>query len=158
MRYHKRYLSISVLAVLLLVTAGAGPPACSSKDQPRTVADILIAAENAKRSLRATNRTDPATGITAQQDYDISFRLLAANRAYKSFINDELARLAADPSAQPNPDARKQAIAALVGSLKGLDDPTALGIKNEQSKALWRIAVTGLSTVIAGLEVLGGDK
>lgn len=146
--------SVMLLAVLILSTAAYGPPACNSSDQPRTVADILVTAGSVKRSLRDANRADPAVGITAQQDYDISSRLATANRAYKAFITDELARL--DAGGPQDPGARKAAINALVGSLRSIEDPAALGIKNPKSREVWRLAIAGLSTVIAGLEALGG--
>lgn len=158
MRGYRKHLSVMALVLLLLVTAGAGPPACDSKDQPRSVADILVTAGNVKRQLRELERVAPGTGITAQQDYDISYRLLAANKAYRGFINLELARLDADPNAIPNPDARRAAIIALVTSLRSLEDPGALGIKSAKARALWTQAITGLNNVIIGLELLQGGK
>jgi hypothetical protein len=122
------------------------------------VADILTSAGNVKRTLREQNRTNPATGISAQTDYDISAKLLKANRAYKSFVEDELARLAANPDAQPNPDARRQALAALVAALRDLEDPSILGIKNENSQKIWRDAIAGMNNVIEGIKVLQGGS
>lgn len=161
MRYLRR--SKSQLALIVLIASigfGFGPVACpfDSSEQPRTVADIMVAAGNVKRDLRERERQVPGTGITAQQDYDISFRLAQANRAYKQFIDDELARLAANPDAPPNPDARRNAINALVTSLKSIEDPGAIGIKSDGARKLWREGIKGLGTVIAGLEMLRGGQ
>lgn len=144
------------LAMLLLVAViaytGSGF-ACSGKQQPKTVADILTALGNTKRDLRARNE------ITAQQDYDISAKLLEANRAYKGFVTDELARLSNSNSTAPDPSARQAAIRALLTSLRSIQDPTVLGIKSANGQKLWRESVAGLNTIMAGLEALqtGGD-
>lgn len=139
------------LALLLLIAAlaGFGYGPCDSKSQPKTVADILITAGNIKRDLRARNE------ITAQQDYDISAKLLEANVAYKKFITDEVARLDAGA---PGPSARQVAIRSLAASLRGLQDPSLLGIKSANAQKLWREGIAGLNTVIAGLEALQGGN
>lgn len=153
----KRYITTKpartvALALALSFTIAAGP--CSSKEQPKTVADTLVTIGNVKRDLRARGE------ITPQVDYDISARLLEANRSYKRFIDDELARLAQPNANQnPDPDARRQAVNALVSALRGLQDPGILGIKSENAKKLWREAVSSLNTIIQGLEALrtGGE-
>lgn len=138
---------LTILALIVFVAIGAGP--CSSSQQPKTVADILVGAGNVKRDLRARNE------LTPQQDYDISAKLLAANVAYKKFITDEVARLDAGA---PHPSARQAAIRSLITSLRSIEDPTALGIKSENGKKLWRESIAGLNTVIAGLEALQGGE
>lgn len=139
------------LAILILVACiasfGYGP--CSSNQQPKTVADILITAGNIKRELRARDE------ITPQQDYDISAKLLEANIAYKKFITDEIARLDAGA---PDPSARQAAIRALTTSLRGLQDPSPLGIKSTNAQKLWREGISGLNTILAGLEALQGGE
>lgn len=139
------------LAILLLVIsiAGFGYGPCDKNQQPKTVADILITAGNIKRDLRARNE------ITPQQDYDISKKLLEANIAYKKFITDEVARLDAGA---PDPSARQAAIRSLSASLRGLQDPSLLGIKSANAQKLWREGIAGLNTVIAGLEALQGGE
>jgi hypothetical protein len=136
---------------LLIAAVGytASGFACSSKQQPKTVADILIGLGNVKRDLRARNE------ITPQQDYDISAKLLAANIAYKKFITDEVTRLDAGA---PDPSARQAAIRALTDSLRGLQDPSLLGIKSANAQKLWREGISGLNTIITGLEVLQGGE
>lgn len=161
MRYLRR--SRTQLALVVLIAAigfGFGPIYCpfDSSQQPRTVADILVTTGNVKRALRERERQTTGTGITAQQDYDISYRLAQANRAYKAFITDELARLDADPSAQPNPDARRNAINALITALRSLEDPGALGLKSDGARRLWKDAISGLALTIEGLEILRGGK
>lgn len=143
----QRKRTITLLAVLLITTSAYGP--CNSKQQPKTVADILVAAGDVKRDLRARGE------LTPQQDYDISAKLLAANVAYKQFVKDELARLDAGA---PDPTARQTAIRALATSLRGLQDPSLLGIKSTNAQKLWREAIAGLNTVIAGLEALQGGE
>jgi hypothetical protein len=138
--------------VLLLATVGFGYGPCSGKQQPKTVADILSAAGNTKRDLRSRDE------ITAQQDYDISAKLAEANRAYKAFVNDELARLANSNSTAPDPAARQEAIRALTTSLKSIEDPSALGIKSANAQKLWRESTAGLSTILAGLDALQGGS
>lgn len=150
MKGYKKYCSIIVLALLISTTAAFGPPACNRTDQPRTVADILTSAGNAKRSLRAQGQ------ISAQADYDISAKLADANRAYKTFINDELARLAATGATTPDPNTRSAALHELATVLRSLEDPTALGIKSADAQKTWRLAITSLDTVITGIELLGG--
>lgn len=149
MRRYRKQLVIAALAVLIATTAAAGPPACNREDQPRTVADILVTAGNIKRDLRSRGE------LTPQQDYDISAKLLAANRAYRAFVTDELARLDAGA---PDPTARQAAIRALVTSLRDIQDPSLLGIKSDNARKLWREGIAGLNTVIAGLEVLQGGE
>lgn len=141
---------LGVLALLIWTTAALGPPACSRNEQPRTVADILTSAGQAKRDLRAQG------AITAQTDYDISFKLAEANRAYKNFINDELARLAATGTDAPDPNRRSAALRELASVLRGLENPEALGIKSADAQKTWRLAITSLGTVIEGIELLGG--
>jgi hypothetical protein len=138
---------LATLILIALIASGYGP--CSSNQQPKTVADILVTAGNIKRDLRARNE------ITPQQDYDISAKLLAANRAYKQFVTDELGRLDAGA---PDPSARQAAIRALISSLRSIQDPAALGIRSESAKKLWREGIAGLNTVIAGLEALRGGE
>lgn len=145
----QRKRTIALLAVLLITTSAYGPCPCNSKQQPKTVADILVAAGDVKRDLRARGE------LTPQQDYDISAKLLAANVAYKQFVKDELARLDAGA---PDPTARQAAIRALATSLRGLQDPSLLGIKSTDAQKLWREAIAGLNTVIAGLEALQGGE
>src|SRR5690242_19784683 len=92
----RRNLTLLLLSLLLttIVVSGYGP--CSPSQQPKTVADTLVTLGNIKRQLKADGE------ITPQQDYDISVKLLQANRAYRSFISDELARLSlADSQKQP---------------------------------------------------------
>lgn len=151
MRRHRQLLSIATLALLLLATAAAGPPACDRSQQPRTVADILGAAGNTKRALRAAN------AITPQNDYDISYRLAEANRSYKEFINDELARLAATGTDAPDPSARSAALKQLATQLRALRDPSVLGIKSDSARKTWVEALAGIGTVIDGIELLGGE-
>lgn len=142
------------LAILILIAAlaGFGYGPCSGKQQPKTVADILTAAGNTKRELRSRNE------ITAQQDYDISAKLAEANRAYKAFVEDELARLANSNVATPDPSARQAAIRALTTSLKSIQDPSALGIKSASAQKLWQESIAGLNTILAGLEALQGGN
>jgi hypothetical protein len=138
---------LALVAVLVaIVGTGFGP--CDSKDQPKTVADILVTAGNVKRDLRARDE------ITPQQDYDISAKLLEAHIAYKKFIVDEVARL--DAGGAPDPSARQAAIRALVTSLRSIQDPSVLGLKSDNAKKVWREAISGLGTVISGLELLQG--
>lgn len=138
---------LALILLITLVASGYGP--CSSNQQPKTVADILITAGNIKRDLRARGE------ITPQQDYDISAKLLEANIAYKKFITDEVARLDAGA---PDPSARQAAIRALTTSLRSLQDPSLLGIKSERAQKLWREGISGLNTVLQGLEVLQGGE
>lgn len=145
-RLQRRQLAILILVVSI---AGFGYGPCSGKQQPKTVADILTAAGNTKRELRARNE------ITPQQDYDISAKLIEANRAYKSFVEDELTRLN-NNSAAPDPSARQAAIRALTVSLRSIQDPSVLGIKSANAQALWRESIAGLNTILAGLEALQG--
>lgn len=149
MRLIQRRRLLALLLILATVGFGYGP--CSGKQQPKTVADILITLGNVKRDLRSQNE------ITAQQDYDISARLLEANRAYRAFVNDELARLASSGSTTPDPSARQAAVRALITSLRGLQDPSILGIKSAGAQKIWRESIAGMSTVIAGLEALRGS-
>lgn len=146
MRLARRRTTIGLVVILLTATA-YGP--CGRNQQPKTVADILITAGNVKRDLRARGE------LTPQQDYDISAKLLEANVAYKKFITDEVARLDAGA---PDPSARQAAIRALTTSLRGLQDPALLGIKSANAQKLWRDAIGGLNTVIAGLEALQGGE
>lgn len=145
-------LTIAALVLVLVSTAGAGPPACNRSEQPRTVADILTSAGNIKRALRAENI------ITAQNDYDISYRLAEANRSYKAFIDDELRRLAATGSTVPDPNARSAALQQLATQLRALRDPGVLGIKSETARKRWGEALAGIGTVIDGIELLGGGQ
>ena len=143
----------SQLAILLLLaTIGFGYGPCPGKQQPKTVADMLTTMGNVKRDLRSRNE------ITAQQDYDISAKLLESNRAYRSFVNDELARLANSNSTTPDPSARQAAVRALITSLRGLQDPSLLGIKSASAQKIWRESIAGMNTVIAGLEALQGGN
>lgn len=146
MRLARRRTTIGLVVILLTATA-YGP--CGRNQQPKTVADILVTAGNVKRDLRARGE------LTPQQDYDISAKLLEANVAYKKFITDEVARLDAGA---PDPSARQAAIRALTTSLRGLQDPALLGIKSANAQKLWRDAIGGLNTVIAGLEALQGGE
>ena len=148
MRMANHKITTLALALVVFVSATAAGP-CSSNQQPKTVADILVTAGNVKRDLRARNE------LTPQQDYDISAKLLAANRAYRSFVADELARLDAGT---PDPSARQAAIRALITSLRDIQDPSVLGIKNANSQKLWRESIAGLNTIIAGLEALQGGE
>lgn len=141
-----------LVLVLVLAMVGFGYGPCSGKQQPKTVADILTGLGNTKRELRARNE------ITAQQDYDISAKLVEANRAYKSFVEDELKRLATSGGTAPDPSARQAAVRALVTSLRSIQDPGTLGIKSDRARTLWRESVAGLNTVIAGLEALQGGS
>jgi hypothetical protein len=143
----QRRRQIALVLLLSIVSLGYGP--CSGKQQPETVADILIRLGNVKRDLRARNE------ITPQQDYDISAKLVEAHLGYKRFIDDELARLSSGGQA-PDPSARQAAIRALITSLRGLQDPSVLGIKSANAQKLWRESITTLNTVIAGLEALQG--
>lgn len=151
-RLRRTPIAVVALALLLLTTAAAGPPACNRADQPRTVADILSTAGNVKRSLRAENL------ITPQNDYDISYKLAEANRSYRAFINDELARLAATGTDEPDPNARSAALRQLATQLRALRDPGVLGIKSENARKRWGEAIAGIGTVIEGIELLGGGK
>lgn len=146
----RRQLAILILLVVSLAGFGYGP--CSGKQQPLTVADVLTRLGNVKRDLRARNE------ISAQNDYDISAKLLEANLAYKRFINDELARLETSGGTTPDPSARRNAINALVASLRRLQDPSVLGIKSANGQKLWRESVTTLNTIIAGLEAVQGGE
>lgn len=158
MRYQKRRAVVTIaLALLVLSTAAVGPPACNREDQPRTVADILVGAGNAKRDLRERERQQPGTGISAQADYDISYRLAEANRAYRAFVTDELARLAATGATGPDPNARSAALKQLATHLRALNDPGVLGIKSDGARKVWRESIAGISTVIEGIELLGGN-
>lgn len=144
---HQLARQLALLLLLTLVATGYGP--CSGKQQPKTVADILTAAGNTKRELRARGE------ITPQQDYDISAKLLEANRAYKAFVEDELARIGAN-AGTPDPSARQAAIRALTTSLRSIQDPAVLGIKSANAQSLWRESIAGLNTILAGLEALQG--
>jgi hypothetical protein len=106
----------------------------------------------AKRALKARNE------ITPQQDYDISYRLAEANRSYRAFVVDELQRLSATGETGPDPNARSAALRQLSTQLKALDDPSVLGIKSENARKVWKEAVDGIDTVLAGIELLGGGK
>lgn len=153
MRQLKVRLPVIGLALLVLVTAAAGPPACPNRsDQPRTVADILSSAGNIKRQLRAENI------ITPQNDYDISFRLAEANRSYRTFIEDEIQRLASTGSTVPDPNTRSAALRQLATQLRALRDPSVLGIKSETARKRWGEAIAGVGTVIEGIELLGGGE
>jgi len=145
----QRRRQLAMLLIVAIVAYSGYGFACSVKQQPKTVADILITVGNVKRDLRARNE------ITPQQDYDISAKLLEANIAYKKFITDEVARLDAGA---PDPSARQAAIRALIASLRSIQDPSLLGIKSANAQRLWREGVSGLNTVLAGLEVLQGGK
>lgn len=149
MRRQRRY-QFALLLTLALVASGYGP--CPGKQQPKTVADILTAVGNTKHDLRARNE------ITAQQDYDISAKLIEANRAYKAFITEELNRLANSNGTTPDPSARQAAVRALLTSLRSIQDPAVLGIKSENARSLWRESIAGLNTVMAGLEALQGGN
>lgn len=137
------------LLVVALIVSGSYGFACNRNQQPKTVADILVSAGNVKRDLRARNE------ITPQQDYDVSAKLLAANRAYRSFVTDEIARLDAGT---PDPSARQAAIRALITSLRDIQDPSVLGIKSVNAQKLWREGIAGLNTIISGLEALQGGE
>jgi hypothetical protein len=152
MRRHHNKLIVAALALVLLTTAAAGPPACNRSEQPRTVADILISAGNIKRALRAEN------AITAQNDYDISYRLAEANRNYRAFIDDELRRLATTGTSAPDPNARSAALRQLATQLRALRDPGVLGIKSDAARKRWGEAIAGVGTVIEGIELLGGGE
>lgn len=145
-----RSVRLAALTLVVVATVAAGP--CSGKQQPASVADTLVTLGNIKRSLRAQNEISP------QADYDISARLLAANRAYRTFIDDELARLESTGATEPKPEARRQAIDALLASLRGLRDPAILGIKSERGQKLWREGLSTMSTIISGLETLRGGS
>jgi hypothetical protein len=146
----QRRRQLALILLLSLVSLAYGP--CSGKQQPKTVADILTSAGNVKRDLRARNE------ITAQQDYDISAKLLEANRAYRAFVTDELARIGTNGNTAPDPSARQAAVRALLTSLKSIQDPVALGIKSANAQKLWRESIAGLNTVMAGLEALQGGE
>lgn len=148
--FYFRSVRIAALTLVVLATVAAGP--CSSKQQPASVADTLVTLGNIKRELRAQNEISP------QADYDISARLLAANRAYRRFIDDELLRLESTGATEPNPDSRRQAIDSLLASLRGLRDPVVLGIKSERGQRLWREGLSTMSTIISGLETLRGGS
>jgi hypothetical protein len=135
------------LVLLTLIASGSGP--CSNSQQPKTVADILVAAGSVKRDFRARGE------LTPQQDYDLSAKLLAANVAYKQFITDEVARLDAGT---PDPSARQAAIRALITSLRGIQDPSVIGFKSSVAQKSWREAIAGLNTIISGLEALQGGE
>lgn len=158
MRRHRKPITIVALALLILSTAAYGPPACDRSKQPKTVADILVGAGNAKRSLRERDRQQPGSGISAQTDYDISYQLAEANRAYRAFVTDELQRLAATGATGPDPNARSAALKQLATHLKALNDPSVLGIKSENARKVWREAIAGIGTVIEGIELLGGGN
>lgn len=147
----RRPLATIALALLILTTAAAGPPGCDRTKQPKTVADILVGAGNAKRALRAGNKISPQT------DYDISYRLAEANRAYRAFVTDELLRLAATGSNGPDPNARSAALKQLATHLRALNDPDVLGIKSDDARKVWSEAIAGIGTVIDGVELLGGN-
>lgn len=143
---------IATLLLIAVISYSGYGFACNSKQQPLTVSDILTRLGNVKRDLRAQNQ------ITAQNDYDISAKLLEANLAYKRFIEDELARLAASGGTAPDPSARQAAVRALITSLRGLQDPSVLGIKSSNGQKLWRDALQTMNTIIAGLEALQGGE
>jgi hypothetical protein len=148
----RRIVTVALIGLLLVSTAAWGPPACNRASQPRTVADILVSMGQAKRALKARNE------ITPQQDYDISYRLAEANRSYRAFVVDELQRLSATGETGPDPNARSAALRQLSTQLKALDDPSVLGIKSENARKVWKEAVDGIDTVLAGIELLGGGK
>ena len=138
MRLQRRELMILVL-VAAVAYSGYGF-ACSTH-QPKTVADALTSLGNVKRKLKAQGE------ITAQQDLDISRKLDAANRAYRQFITDEQARVAAGTS---NPTARAAALSQLRAIVVGLNS-SIVGIKNAKSQKLWDESVQTLNTILAGL-------
>jgi hypothetical protein len=49
-------------------------------------------------------------------------------------------------------------VRALITSLRGLQDPTLLGIKSASAQKIWRESIAGMNTVIAGLEALQGGN
>ena len=148
---YKRHLRIGALLALLFIVAGA--PSCpgGGKQQPKTVADVLTELGNTKRQLKSSGE------ISAQTDLDISRKLDAANRAYKKFVDDELARLANGGTVDPS--VRTQALNELTSVLSGLKDPAVLGIKSAKGQKLWIASVGSLQTILAGLQALqtGGE-
>lgn len=156
LRQHRRKLTLAALALLVVSTAAVGP--CDRSSQPRTIADILVAAGNVKRDLRERDRQSPGTGISAQTDYDISYRLAESNRAYRAFVTDELQRLASTGATGPDPNVRSAALRQLATHLRALDDPGVLGIKSDSARKAWAEAIKGIDTAIAGIELLGGGN
>jgi hypothetical protein len=104
------------------------------------VADALTTLGNIKREAKKAGE------ITAQQDLDISRKLHEANRAYKKFVTDEQARIAAGT---PDPSARAAALSELRSLLSGLNDPSLLGFKSDSAKKTWSAAVTSMNTILA---------
>jgi hypothetical protein len=129
----------SLLCVVLITYFSAGF-ACDRQQQPKTVADALTTMGNIKREAKKAGE------ITAQQDLDISRKLHDANRAYKQFVVDEQARIAAG---KPDPSARTAALNELRSLVNGLSDPAALGIKSSNAQKAWAASVTTLNTVLA---------
>lgn len=142
----KKITSLSLLCVLFLVSfAGLCPKA---KEQPVTVADILSTLGDTKRDMKIDGKID------AQTDLNISRTLLAAVRTYKKYVQNELDRL--ERGEEVSLSSRTAIIKELVVLLAELDDPAVLGIKSEDAKKIWRLATTGLKTVLNGLRALQG--
>jgi hypothetical protein len=134
--YSTRHLAI--LFAVALIASGYGP--CSREQQPKTVADALTTLGNIKREAKKAGE------ITAQQDLDISRKLHEANRAYRKFVADEQARIAAGT---PDPSARAAALSELRSLLSGLTDPSVLGFRSDSAKKAWSAAITTMNTVLA---------
>lgn len=138
MRYQQR--KIATLLCAVLITYFGSGFACDQKQQPKTVAGAFTTLGNIKREAKKAGE------ITAQQDLDISRKLHDANRAYKKFVEDEQARIAAGT---PDPSARAAALRELRSLLSGISDPSALGFKSDSAKKNWGAALTTLNTVLA---------
>src|SRR5689334_5662931 len=128
----------TLLCVVLITYFGSGF-ACDKQQQPKTVADALTTMGNIKREAKKAGE------ITAQQDLDISRKLHEANRAYKKFVMDEQARIAAGTA---DPSARAAALAELRSIVTGLSDPIVLGFKSDKAQKAWAASITTLNTVL----------
>lgn len=134
----RRQLAI-LLAVVLIAYSGYGF-ACNRTQEPKTVASALTALGNIKREAKKAGE------ITAQQDLDISRKLHDVNRAYKQFVVDEQARIAAGT---PDPSAKAAALAELRTLLNGISNPGTLGFKSDGAKKAWAAGLATLNTVLA---------
>ena len=135
---HRRQ-TATLLCVVLITYFGAGF-ACDKKQEPKTVADALTTLGNIKREAKKAGE------ITAQQDLDISRKLHEVNRAYKKFVVDEQARIAAGA---PDPSARTAALNELRSLVNGLSNPSTLGSKSDKAQKAWAASVATLNTVLA---------
>lgn len=128
-----------VLLLIITLTAYSGYGfACDRA--PKTVAAALTTLGNVKREAKKAGE------LTAQQDLDISRKLHEVNRAYKQFVVDEQARIAAGTV---DPATRSAQLVQIRSLISGLSDPSLLGFKSDGAKKTWAASITTLNTVLA---------